>query len=367
MRKVELSYTFDAGPPGRGIRNPLMDLLEAVRLRGSISGAAGHLGMSYRHVWGELKRWEAELDRPLIVWVKGQPAQLTPFADRLLWAERMAQARLAPQLESLHAELERAMAIAFDDQAQVQTLFASHDDALALLRGHAAGSRLHVDIRFCGSVDAISALNEGRCTVAGFHARGAAGPGTLAQKTYQPLLTPGEHKLIGFAERTQGLLVRPGNPLGLKTLGGLVASEARFVNRALGAGTRLLLDELLQEQGIPAAAIRGYGDTQPSHAAVAQAVAAGEADAGLGIEAAARAQGLDFVPLATEQYHLVCLKSALDEPPTRLLREVLQSEAWQAQLSALPGYRPFHSGEVLSLKRCLPWWDLPPKRARKMA
>ncbi|TFZ03876.1 substrate-binding domain-containing protein [Ramlibacter humi] len=369
MRKVELSYSFGAAVSEvPRIRNPLMDLLEAVRSAGSITGAAEALGMSYRHVWGELKRWEAELGRDLIVWCKGQRAQLTPFADRLLWAERLAQARLAPQLESMHAELERALAIAFDDHAQVQTLFASHDDALSLLRGHAAAtSRLHLDIQFCGSVDAISALNEGRCTVAGFHARGRAPAGSPTQKAYQPLLTPGEHKLIGFAERTQGLMVRAGNPLRLDSLGALVAREARFVNRPLGAGTRLLLDDLLLESGIPAAAITGYRNEQPSHSAVAQAIASGEADAGMGIEAAARRHGLDFVPLASEHYYLVCLRSALDERPTQLLRQVLQDESWRAMLSAIPGYKPWRSGEVLSLKQCLPWWNLPPKRATRAA
>src|SRR6187431_1497944 len=129
MRKVELSYAFGAGDAARWIRNPLVDLLVAVREQGSISSAARAMGFSYRHVWGELKRWEAELAHPLIVWEKGQRARLSPFGEKLLWAERQAQARLAPQIEALHADLERAFAVAFDDAAHVVTLFASHDDA----------------------------------------------------------------------------------------------------------------------------------------------------------------------------------------------------------------------------------------------
>lgn len=366
MRKVELSYILAASSGDKRIRNPLIDLLAAVRAKGSITAAAAEVGFSYRYVWGELKRWEAELGRPLIVWNKGQPAQLTPFGERLLWAERMAQARLAPQLESMHAELERAFAVAFDENAQVQTLFASHDDAVSTLREFAAGNAdLHLDVRFCGSVEAIQALNEGRCTVAGFHARPHGG--ALARQAYKPLLTPGEHKLIGFAQRTQGLIVAPGNPLGLRTLGDLVEREARFVNRALGTGTRLVLDELLEEASIPAVAINGYANTQPSHEAVAQAVAAGEADAGLGIAAAASRHGLDFVALEVEHYYLVCLKSALDEPPMLLLREVLQGAAWQERIARIPGYAPLRSGEVLSLKSTLPWWNLPPKKLAKTA
>lgn len=366
MRKVELSYSFGPRKAGGLIRNALMDLLHAVQEQGSISRAAQAVGLSYRHVWGELKRWEAQLGHPLILWEKGQRARLTPFGEKLLWAERQAQARLAPQIEALHADLERAFAVAFDDAAQALTLFASHDDALTLLRGVAVDqANLHLDVRFCGSVDAIAALNEGRCTLAGFHSSQQPGLGSQTQRTYQPLLAPGLHKLIGFAQRSQGLIVAAGNPLRLGSLREVAFRRARFVNRALGSGTRLLCDELLARDGLQPQHLEGYDRVEPSHAAVAQAVAAGSADAALGIEAAARARGLDFVPLLQEQYYLVCLKDALDQPPIATLRALLQGEAWQRELAALPGYTPWHSGEVLSLTEQLPWWNLPPKRKRK--
>lgn len=366
VRKIELSYTWAGQRGERLIRNALMDLLHAVQDSGSISAAAKAMGLSYRHVWGELKRWEVELGHALIVWEKGQAARLSEFGEKLLWAERQAQARLAPQIESLHADLERAFAVAFDEAAHVLTLFASHDDALAALREHAvASAALHLDVRFCGSVDAINALNEGRCTIAGFHTPPQPGPGSLAQRTYQPLLRPGLHKLIGFARRTQGLIVAAGNPLGLKSIPDLSRQRARYVNRALGSGTRLLLDELLAQSQIAASGIDGYAKTESSHAAVAQAVASGAADAGLGIEAAARSRGLDFVPLLKEDYYLVCLRSALDEPATQALRQVLRSQAWQRRLAALPGYEPEAGGEVLSLSARLPWWQFAaPKKKR---
>ena len=158
------------------MHHPLIALLDAVHHTGSISGAARRLGLSYRHVWGELKRWEAELGHPLVLWSKGHAARLAPFGDKLLWAERRALARLAPELESLRGELERAFAVAFDDSAGVITMSASHDEALPRLRGWTAEHRnLHLDIQFTGSVDALAALNEGRCLVAGFHALTARG------------------------------------------------------------------------------------------------------------------------------------------------------------------------------------------------
>lgn len=359
MHKVELSYSLGGRRSGDSlIRNPLMDLLTAVRERGSISAAAASLGLSYRHVWGELKRWEQTLGHTLIVWEKGQPARLSEFGDKLLWAERQAQARLAPQIQALHADLERAFAMAFDDSTHVLTFYASHDDALARLREHAAAvARLHLDIRFTGSVDAISALNEGRCVMAGFHTRDNPPRGSLAERTYKPLLQPGLHKVIGFAQRTQGLIVARGNPRGIDSIGALRQPQLRFVNRSIGTGTRVLLDELLAQDGLSPADIDGYAQVESSHAAVAQAVAAGAADAGLGIETAARSRNLGFVPLVRENYFLVCLKSALELPATRALLDVLQSRAWQDDIAGIPGYAPSRSGEILSMHRVLPWWE----------
>ncbi len=360
MHRLQFHYSFV--PPSSEqtglIRNPLLDLLQAVQESGSISGAARLLGLSYRHVWGELKRWQDELGGELLIWEKGQAARLSEFGHKLLWAERQAQARLSPQIEALRADLERAYAVAFDESVHILTLYASHDDALSALRTHAATEhQLHLDIRFMGSVDALRALNEGRCVMAGFHTMQQAGAGSLGEQTYKPLLKPGLHKIIGFAQRTQGLMVARGNPLRLHSLQQLAEGQVRFVNRALGTGTRLLLDELLAQQRIARSRIKGYRHTEPSHAAVAQAIAAGQADAGLGIEAAARARGLDFVPLVTEDYHLVCLKSALEEPAVQALCEVLQGPDWPGQLQQLPGYRPAKQmGQVLAMSRLLAWW-----------
>jgi len=369
MHRLQLHYTLgrDTGPAQ--VRNPLIDLLQAVATHGSISAAARAMKLSYRHVWGELKRWENELGNGLVTWEKGQPAQLTPFGHKLMWAERQAQVRLAPQIEALRGDLERAFAVAFDDRAHVLTLYASHDNALAALREHALAlgptqqaqhddhGPLHLDVRFCGSVDAIRALNEGRCTLAGFHTLPSTAPGSLAERIYKPLLKPGLHKIIGFAQRTQGLIVARGNPLRLNALTALSRAGVRFVNRARGTGTRLLFEELLAQAAMAPGDINGFDRTEPSHAAVAHAVADGSADAGLGIESAARQLRLDFVPLTQEDYHLVCLKSALDDPPTLALRALLASAQWQAELATMAGYQPQHCGEVLSLKEVLPWWQ----------
>ena len=370
MHRLQFHYTLSSDPGPALVRNPLIDLLQAVSSQGSISGGARALGLSYRHVWGELKRWENELGNELLVWEKGQNARLTEFANKLMWAERQAQARLAPQIEALRTELERCYALAFDDSVHVLTLYASHDEAiLALreqaLRGPLEAARVHLDVRFTGSVDAIRALNEGRCVMAGFHTRINAARKTRSESTYKPLLQPGLHKIIGFAQRTQGLMVTPGNPLGLHSLADVVARQARFAHRALGSGTRVVLDELLDQAGLKSADMAGYAHTEPSHTAVAQAVAANQCDAGFGIAAAAHQAGLDFVPLAEERYHLVCLKSALEQPAIRNLLQLLKTPDWQAAVTSIAGYSPAQSGQVLSMRKVLPWWDFRQEKAKQ--
>ena len=232
-RGVHLEYSFQRdGQRGAEVHNPLFELLSKVRDEGSIQHAAKAMGASYRHVWGALKHWQTVLGEPLVNWSQGQPARLTPFADRLLWAETRARARLVPQIEALRAELERVLAEAFDGDRQVLTIYASHDQALARLRERTSVQhRLHMDLRFAGSIDALRALAEGRCAVAGFHVPPLAEARNLYARSLKPLLKPGLHRLIGCARRSQGLMLAPGNPLGVRGLADLVRQPLRFVNR----------------------------------------------------------------------------------------------------------------------------------------
>ena len=374
MHKVELTYTLTgarsaepAASTERELHHPLMAILSAVHSSGSISGAARRLGLSYRHVWGELKRWEGELGQTLVLWAKGQRALLSPFGEKLVWAERRALARLAPQIEALRNELERAFSIAFDDSVGVITMHASHDEALPRLRDWVAQQHnLQLDIQFTGSVDALAALNEGRCLLAGFHALTDAPARSPTAQVYRPLLQPGRHKLIGFATRTQGLIVAPGNPLAITALADLAQPGVRFVNRERGTGTRVVLEQMLAEAGIDPKRIDGFERSEPSHRAAAEAVASGSADAAFGIEAAARGKGLGFVALRQERYFLVTLASHLNHPHVKTLLAALAEREWQDTLGALPGYAASSSGEVLSLRRVLPWWSYRKPKANTM-
>jgi putative molybdopterin biosynthesis protein len=150
-------------------------------------------------------------------------------------------------------------------------------------------------------------------------------------------------------------MVAAGNPLAIKSLADVAALRARFLWRQAGSATRLLTQHLLAQSHLEEHQLRDAG-TEDSHNAVAAAVAAGLADAGIGLEAAARAFGLAFVPLAQDEYFLVCLAHALEEPAVQALRRTLEHTQWQQAVTALPGYELMQPGRVLSLTTALPWW-----------
>lgn len=360
-RGIHLRYTFEtasaAGQQGADIENPLFELLSALQAHGSISGAARAQNASYRHAWGSLKHWEEVLGAPLVHWGQGRHARLTPFAQRLLWAERQARVRMTPHVEALRAELARVFALADDAALQVLEIFASHDLGLPRLQALAEErDGLHIGLRFAGSQEALHALKDGRCRVAGFHvAQGAARDSVMA-RALRPLLVPGQHKLIGSHWRRQGWIWRPGDtrPDSIAALG---TRRWRFVSRQPGSGTRLLTDHLLQQSGLQGDQVPGYTSCmEDTHVAVAAAIAAGRADVGIGIEAAAAEAGLAFSALVEENYYLLCLKEDLESPPLRALRTRLASPDWAEALASLPGYGVQRPGEVLALTQALPWW-----------
>ena len=357
---VQLAYEFASAdaPEAAHLVNPLFKVLSAIRTAGSIASAARLLGQSYRHLWGYLKRQEDRLGRPLIHWDKGRAARLTPFAEKLLWAEAGIRARLAPRIENLATEIGRELTVAFNDDVAIAEVVASHDLALPGLRTLCQRAGLLLDLEFAGSLDALAALRHGRCAFAGIHLPlgrpELAARGSALHRAFGPWLRLGREKLIRVARRSQGIIVAPGNPVGVRGLEDL--ARIRFVNRAQGTGTRALLDQLLAEAGIDPGRIDGYERIEATHLSVATCVGSGAADAGFGIEAAASQQGLDFVPVVQEEYFFACSAATVDTPVAVQLREALAGPAWRDLLARLPGYSATEPGSVVSLRRTLPWY-----------
>jgi putative molybdopterin biosynthesis protein len=154
--------------------------------------------------------------------------------------------------------------------------------------------------------------------------------------------------MVHLAVREQGLIVAPGNPKRLRTIRDLTRSDVRFVNRQLGAGTRVLLDYLLGKARIRPARIAGYEREEFTHMAVAVAVASGLADCGLGIRSAAAALGLDFLPIEREEYDLVLRADFAAGPAGAVLLDTLRSAEFRAAVEALGGYDLSRAGVVKS-------------------
>jgi putative molybdopterin biosynthesis protein len=188
-----------------------------------------------------------------------------------------------------------------------------------------------------GSLGGLTALRDGLCHVAGSHLLDPeTGEYTLP---YLERLLPGrEVSVVRLVHREQGLIVAPGNPAGITGIEDVARRGLRYVNRQRGAGTRVLLDHELAQGGISPEAIVGYEREEHTHLAVAAAVAAGRADCGLGVLAAARAFGLDFVPVAQEPYDLVLLKDSIEDKLLAPLWALLGSEDFRRAVTDLGGY-----------------------------
>ncbi|MFG6178006.1 substrate-binding domain-containing protein [Halomonas sp. THAF12] len=352
MKRIRITPAwYFSDETGNQLDPKLFGLLEAVHRHGKLTRAAETVGISYRHAWNLLNKWGEFFGIALVELERGKGARLSPLGEKLLWAEQRVIARLGPQLESLGSELNLAIQQTLEGVRPVLRLHASHGYAVELLPEHL--DELRLDLQYCSPREALAALHRGACDLAGFHLPHGE-VGRRVSREYRDLLKPRSYRVLRFITRRQGLMVAPGNPLGVKGLTDLVRDELRFINRQVASGTRALLDGLLTDAGLSTKRIRGYELEEYTHSAVAAYVAAGMADAGFGVEAAARRFGLEFVPLALEDYLLVCHRRSLAEPKLKSLCQVLAGEAFQAAVAELPGYSPDRCGEVEGVEALLP-------------
>jgi len=153
--------------------------------------------------------------------------------------------------------------------------------------------------------------------------------------------------LVHLLYREQGLILPPGNPQNIKGVSDLVDQKANFINRQRGAGTRILFDYLLGKEGVDPSSIQGYHREEYNHLAVAAAVQAGTADAGLGILAAAHLYGLHFVPLAWEKYQLVIPRNYLAHPGISRLLDTVATPEFKDQVEKMGGYDMSDRGKIV--------------------
>ncbi len=224
----------------------------------------------------------------------------------------------------------------------------SHDITLDLLAQfiaeRAPGYRL--SSANVGSLGGLVALRRGEAHLAGSHLLDPE-TGDYNGRYIDQYLPGRDVALVTLVRREQGLIVPPGNPQAIESLDDLAREDVTFVNRQRGAGTRLLLDYELGQRGIDPARVRGYEREEYTHLAVAAAVASGTASCGLGVRAAARALGLDFVTVGWERYDLVIPREHYESELLKPLLALLHDDEFRAAVAALPGYDVEPMGQVV--------------------
>lgn len=250
--------------------------------------------------------------------------------------------------ETVEAELLRPA----EDIANTIVCIGSHDLTLDLLANELrrADHRLSLSSANVGSLGGLLALGKGVAHLAGCHLFDpeTADYNAPYLKRYLPDLPV---RLVNLVFREQGLVVARGNPKKIAGIRDLAREDVSFVNRQAGSGTRILLDYELARAGIEPGEVRGYEAEEFTHMAVAVDVLSGRADVGLAIFAAAKALGLEFIPVTTERYDLAIPERYFHDARIRTLLEVIRTERFQAQVAALGGYRCERTGEVV--------WGLP--------
>ena len=335
------------------INEGLFKLLRVLQKDVSLKNAAMSAGMSYRHAWGLLKKWETEFNSPLVKMERGRGrgARLTGFGEKLLWAEQLLHERCDPTLDSISSELNESLSeyIQPGDRSRVR-IFASHGMGIMYLNELLnQDDRFAVDFQIHGSLESLQNLNSGHCQVAGFHLPLQLIDRIVAPQ-YQQWLVPSRHLLLQVAEREQGLLVKKGNPKNILSLKDLTKRSVRFINRQKNSGTRTIFDQLLKLENINPKSINGYSNEEFTHVAVAAMIASGATDAGFGIQAVARQFKLDFIPYLQEAYVLAIEKS-LNPAIKNEIRKKLKSGEFRKKVNKLAGYNADTSGRELSFQQ----------------
>src|SRR5580704_9070208 len=236
----------------------MLELLNEIKVTGKIGRAADRVGLSYRHAWNLIEKWSAFFEVPLVERRRGNGTSLTPLGDKLVWAGQRLEARLGPQLQNLSQELETEINQLLPRRPSIIRVHVSHGFAVSKLRELLTREKdLGVDLRYVSNQNSLVSLAHDGCDLAGMHLP----QGELRKRSIAACkgwLIPSVHRVISFVTREMGLMVRPGNPLGIVSPAHLVQQRVRFVNRDPDSGTRLLFDQLLEQNHLQGSMINGY-------------------------------------------------------------------------------------------------------------
>jgi putative molybdopterin biosynthesis protein len=285
--------------------------------------------------------------------VKGQPVRLCKVGSRWMGVPVSASPYYLPEADGVVASSRRAqgradlVVFAKDEADQKRLVLAGCDPASRLLTNMVEKiSGVDIVCAAASSRLALSWLKEAKVHIAGSHLEDAK-TGEFNLPFIKREFPDGDFSVVTFARWEAGLVVPFGNPKRLLSIEELVRKSIRFVNREPGSGSRALLDQLLDKAGIESTKVRGYDRIAHGHLSAAYTVASGEADCCLATRSAARAFGLDFIPLHSERYDLVMRRGTLALPAAQAFLDVLQRSMLRRKLEALAGYDTSQTGAVL--------------------
>jgi molybdate-binding protein/DNA-binding XRE family transcriptional regulator len=234
-----------------------------------------------------------------------------------------------------------------DEVSEKRLAMAGCDPASSLLTGMVEKiSGVEIVCAAASSRRALAWLKDGRVHIAGSHLEDSK-TGEFNLPFVRREFPDGDFSVITFARWEAGLVVAAGNPKRIRAVEDLAHKRVRIVNREPGSGSRALLDKLLHRAGIDSKKVAGYERIAQGHLAAAYAVASGTADGCMATRSAARAFGLDFLPLHSERYDLILRRSTLELPAAKAFLDVLQRSVLRRKLETLAGYDTAQTGAVL--------------------
>jgi putative molybdopterin biosynthesis protein len=211
---------------------------------------------------------------------------------------------------------------------------------------HSRCPHITVSLSNLGSLAGLIALREGSCHIAASHLLDAE-TGEYNSPCIKKSFSDLKVRIVNLAHREQGLFLKRGNPLGIKSLKDLVNKKATFINRQSGSGTRVLLDFKLKQENIDPAEISGYATLAHTHMEVALAVLKGVADIGMGIRAAAKVLDLDFIPIANERFDLIIPNEYYSSEAVGALCKSLALDEFKSTITHMGGYETYDTGKIL--------------------
>jgi putative molybdopterin biosynthesis protein len=226
----------------------------------------------------------------------------------------------------------------------------SHDNALDVLGDQLRKKHPEYSLSSAhvGSMGGLLALQRGEAHFAGTHLLDEE-TGEYNISFIRKVLPDRKVLLVNLVHRTQGFIVPRGNPKGIRGFDDLKRDDVVFVNRQAGAGTRLLTDLHLKKLTIDPNSVKGYYHEEFTHMAVAAAVLSGAADTGLAVLSAARALGLDFVPVAQERYDLAISREFLDTPLMQAVLGIIREDKdFRERIVSMGGYDVSEMGKVIT-------------------